>query len=238
MSDQASNTQTTTEQPVAVAHTQDAPAQAAASIDPAEFARAMKEIGELRKEAADRRIKAKESEEGRLREEAAKIEAQKKAGEFAPVVAAHEARIRELEASLASKSPMADAYAAELAERKASIESDLPSLPEWARPAISAALKHGEIGDAFKALSQFKASQAGASVQAASPPPTKPAPNGAAPTSPAKAIDWADGSLANLTTLKAADPERFAQMVRGYAAGSQSGGFSLSRLTGRGGRKQ
>lgn len=186
MSDQASNTNqtATTESAPAAAPANEAPAQAAASFDPAEITRMQKEIADLRKEAADRRVKAKESEDARQREEAAKLDALKKAGEFEPVLAKYEARIKELEA----RTPLADRYEAQAARKREEIEAELPSLPDWVRPAIAAALKHGEVDDAHDALAKFKASQqapAASGKQQAS----KPLPTGASPASPSLPVD-------------------------------------------------
>jgi pyruvate/2-oxoglutarate dehydrogenase complex dihydrolipoamide acyltransferase (E2) component len=76
-----------------------------------------------------------------------------------------------------------------------------------------------------------------AQPQGKAPPPQKTA-TPAAPPASGVPIDWNDGSAENLQRLKAADPDRFSALIRGHAAGSPSGGFSLARLTGRGGRKQ
>lgn len=194
-----------------------------------------KKLGEVSKEAAERRVAAKKASDEAATSAAAALEAKKAAGELGPVLAAREAELTETRAELAKVKPLVDRYEAVTAKKKTTIETALQdaTLPNIVKRGIEIALRAGEIDDAADLLAEHRAS-----VTSVVPPkqPAPPAPaQGAAPSTPAVPLNLKNPSVADLEKLKASNPAEHARIIHGQ---KQSVFQSVAaRLTGAGARK-
>jgi len=171
----------------------------------AELSHYREEAEKARKEAASRRIKAKEEQEAKIQALAEQQEYKALAEERAKLLDTMKAELEGLGA-LKSKAESWDAYEQRKAQQ---IEARLPSLPEQVRAAVQKAptldLKR-DILAAFDSIQQPE-------IEATKPLPTKPAPQAAQAVSPPPPFDPGSATALDWANLKRTDPQRFAELT-------------------------
>ena len=223
MSEQAQIEDTVGQAP-AIEEKADAQVAAAPQVDPrleqleAELSKYREEAEKARKEAASRRIKAKEEQEAKIQALAEQQEYKALAEERAKLLDTMKAELEGLGA-LKSKADAWDAYETRKSQQ---IEARLPSLPEQVRNAVQRAptldLKR-DILSAFDSMTQPE-------IEATKPLPSKPAPQAAQAETPPPPFDPGTASALDWANLKKQDPERFANLTGVNRANSKKSIFS------------
>ena len=184
----------------------------------AELSKYRDEAEKARKEAASRRIKAKEEQEAKIQALAEQQEYKALAEERAKLLDTMKAELEGLGA-LKSKADSWDAYEQRKSQQ---IEARLPGLPEQVRNAVQNAptldLKR-DILSAFDSMTQPE-------IEATKPLPSKPAPQAAQAETPPPPFDPGTASALDWANLKKQDPERFANLTGVNRANSKKSIFS------------
>ena len=184
----------------------------------AELSKYRDEAEKARKEAASRRIKAKEEQEAKIQALAEQQEYKALAEERAKLLDTMKAELEGLGA-LKSKADSWDAYEQRKSQQ---IEARLPGLPEQVRNAVQRAptldLKR-DILSAFDSMTQPE-------LEATKPLPSKPAPQAAQAETPPPPFDPGTASALDWANLKKQDPERFANLTGVNRANSKKSIFS------------
>ena len=184
----------------------------------AELSKYRDEAEKARKEAASRRIKAKEEQEAKIQALAEQQEYKALAEERAKLLDTMKAELEGLGA-LKSKADSWDAYEHRKSQQ---IEARLPGLPEQVRNAVQRAptldLKR-DILSAFDSMTQPE-------LEATKPLPSKPAPQAAQAETPPPPFDPGTASALDWANLKKQDPERFANLTGVNRANSKKSIFS------------
>ena len=184
----------------------------------AELSKYRDEAEKARKEAASRRIKAKEEQEAKIQALAEQQEYKALAEERAKLLDTMKAELEGLGA-LKSKADSWDAYEQRKSQQ---IEARLPGLPEQVRNAVQNAPTLGlktDILSAFDSMTQPE-------IEATKPLPSKPAPQAAQAETPPPPFDPGTASALDWANLKKQDPERFANLTGVNRANSKKSIFS------------